>query len=69
MLESLRKKVGIPKEKFHLHYEESGNTFSSTIPIVLEMLYIEKIFKKGEKVMLCAFGVGLSWNATVFTVR
>ena len=69
MLEALRKKVGIPKEKFHLHFEESGNTVSSTIPIVLEKLYIEKTFKKGEKVMLCAFGVGLSWNATVFTVR
>ncbi len=35
MLEHLRKKIGIPREKFIVDMENFGNTVSSTIPIVL----------------------------------
>lgn len=68
MLEYLRRKVNIPKEKFHndiLHY---GNTVSSTIPIALKDCMSTGIIKKGQKILLVGFGVGYSWGATVIEI-
>lgn len=63
--EHLRKKIGIPKEKFFVYLREVGNTVSSTIPIALKEAFAENKVQKGNKVLLAAFGVGLSWAGTV----
>jgi 3-oxoacyl-[acyl-carrier-protein] synthase-3 len=66
MLEHLRRKIGIPQEKFVLHFAHCGNTVSSTIPIVLEHLIAEGRIKSGMKLLLAGFGVGFSWGACIF---
>ncbi len=65
MLNALRKTCGIDKEKFYINLENTGNTSSSTIPIVLERLMSQKAIKQGQKVMIAGFGVGFSWAGTV----
>ena len=60
VLDKLKSKLKIPKEKFHTNYKSIGNTTSSTIPILLETLNKKKILKKNDTVMLLGFGVGLS---------
>lgn len=65
MLNYLRTKIGIPKEKFYINMEEKGNTVSSTIPICLSEAMKDGYINKGDKVMLVGFGVGLSWGATI----
>ena len=65
MIEYLRKKLRIPKEKFHSNMLCTGNTVSSTIPIALEQAKKEGIIKKGNKILLCGFGVGYSWGTTI----
>jgi 3-oxoacyl-[acyl-carrier-protein] synthase-3 len=65
MLEHLRKKIGIDKEKFIISMENVGNTVSSTIPLVLESLINEK--KIGDKILLAGFGVGYSWGGVVLS--
>lgn len=65
MLEHLRKKLGVPTEKFFVSLAESGNTVSSTIPIALVDAEREGALKPGMKVMLLGFGVGLSWGGLV----
>ena len=65
MLESLRRKLRIPKEKFLLSLEECGNTVSSTIPIALENAIRERKLKGSAKVLLAGFGVGLSWAGCI----
>ena len=63
MLSTLRKVCGIPADRFHVDLEETGNTVSSTILIGLkECLETGKIVP-GMKVMVCGFGVGLSYGA------
>ena len=63
MLSTLRKVCGIPADKFYVDLEETGNTVSSTILIGLkECLEAGKIVP-GAKVMICGFGVGLSYGA------
>lgn len=68
MLNFLRKKIKIPKDKFYIDMADSGNTVSATIPIALRNAFDRKLIKKGDKVMLVGFGVGLSWGATVLTI-
>lgn len=61
ILEHLRKKIGIPKEKFYIYINEHGNTVSSTIPIALQHAYENN--KVNGNILLAGFGVGYSWGA------
>ncbi|MEN9907207.1 MAG: hypothetical protein RLZZ540_348 [Bacteroidota bacterium] len=63
MLEYLRKKINIPKDKFIIDMEDYGNTVSSSIPIALKNR-IEKSFED-NKILLAGFGVGYSWGALI----
>ena len=65
MLNTIRKVCGLPADKFYVDLEETGNTVSSTILIGLkECLKAGKI-APGMKVMVCGFGVGLSYGGTL----
>ncbi len=69
MLEALRKKMNIPREKFIVHLENIGNTVSSTIPFALEgELSPEREGRGRRKAMLVGFGVGYSWAGTYVTI-
>jgi len=68
MLDTIRKVNGLPRDKFYVNLENTGNTVSSTIPIALKQLDEAGRLKAGMKVMLMGFGVGLSWGATVITL-
>jgi len=67
MLDFLRKKLKIPEDKFYVNLEDTGNTVSATIPIALKRAEQEGRLKKGDKVLIAGFGVGLSWGSTVLT--
>ncbi|MFW0737303.1 3-oxoacyl-ACP synthase III family protein [Flavobacterium sp. T12S277] len=68
MLDYLRKKMKVDSEKFYNNILEIGNTVSSTIPIALKECLEDNKVKTGDKVLLCGFGVGYSWGATVITI-
>jgi 3-oxoacyl-[acyl-carrier-protein] synthase III len=68
MLEALRKKMKIPREKMPCSFEKIGNTVSSTIPVVLSDLMATQKFEPGKTVALVGFGVGLSWSACILTL-
>ena len=65
MLNYLKKKCKICDDKFYINLENTGNTVSATIPIALKMAEDEGRLKKGDRVLLSGFGVGLSWGSTV----
>lgn len=66
ILEFLRKKMKIEKDKYYINLANFGNTVSSTIPIALcEALKENKLH---GNILLAGFGVGLSWGATVIKV-
>lgn len=68
MLDTIRKVNGLPRDKFYVNLEMTGNTVSSTIPIALKQLEEAGRLRSGMKVLLMGFGVGLSWGATVLTI-
>jgi 3-oxoacyl-[acyl-carrier-protein] synthase-3 len=65
MLDHLRRRCGIPREKFVIDMEDYGNTVSNTIPIALANLVNDGRLKRSEKVMLVGYGVGYSWAACI----
>lgn len=68
ILEHIRKKMGIPEDKFYYYMEDCGNTVSSTIPIALHHALKEKNLNQGDKIMLLGFGVGYSWGGCILTI-
>lgn len=68
MLNHLRKMSNIPKEKFYIGLENSGNTVSATIPIALTDCLNKGLIKSGSNVLLIGFGVGLSLGATIVSI-
>ena len=68
MLDTIRKVNGLPRDKFYVNIESTGNTVSSTIPIALTQLEATGRLLPGMKVMLMGFGVGLSWGATIIRI-
>ena len=67
MLEFLRKKLGVPEDRFCINLENVGNTASNTIPICL--VDANKENKMKGKIMLCGFGVGYSWAGVVLDAK
>jgi 3-oxoacyl-[acyl-carrier-protein] synthase III len=68
MLEILRKKMKISPERFYICMEHCGNTVSASIPIALYEAMKEGKAKKGDKVLVAGFGIGLSWGGTILTI-
>lgn len=65
MLNTIRKVCVLPKDKFYINIENVGNTVSSTIMIGLKDCFNSDQIHKGMKIMVCGFGVGLSWGGTI----
>ncbi|MBQ8779840.1 MAG: ketoacyl-ACP synthase III [Alistipes sp.] len=67
MLNTIRKVCMLPKDKFYINLEETGNTVSSTVMIALKDCFDKNVIHPGMKVMITGFGVGLSWGGTILT--
>lgn len=65
IIESSAKKLGIPKHKLHYKLHDVGNSGGSTVGIALTDAWLNGRVKPGMNVVLVAFGVGLSWAATL----
>jgi 3-oxoacyl-[acyl-carrier-protein] synthase III len=68
VLDSLQQKLGLSEEQLYRNLEEFGNTVSCTIPICLKQLIETQQLKPGALVVLCGFGVGLSWGTCLVRV-
>lgn len=63
MLNFLRKKIKISREKFFINMENIGNTVSNSIPIALYDAQKQGLLN--GKVLVCGFGVGYSWGGVI----
>lgn len=59
------KRLGVPKEKFFVNIDRYGNTSAASVPIALAELHASGKLKKGDIVVLSAFGGGLSSAACI----
>lgn len=67
ILDNMKDILEIPEEKLLLSYKDYGNTSGASIP--LTMCVNRDKLVNGARVLMCGFGVGLSWSAVYTTLE
>ena len=67
MLNTIRKVCVLPKDRFYVNLSLTGNTVSSTVLIGLKDCLKGRQIQSGMNVMVCGFGVGLSWGGAILS--
>ena len=63
IIDATANRMGLPKEKVMINIQKYGNTTAGTLPLCLWEW--EKQLKKGDNIILAAFGGGFTWGATL----
>jgi 3-oxoacyl-[acyl-carrier-protein] synthase-3 len=61
IIDATAERMGLPKEKVMINIQRYGNTTAGTLPLCLWDW--EKQLKKGDNIILSAFGGGFTWGA------
>jgi 3-oxoacyl-[acyl-carrier-protein] synthase III len=65
IIEGVRTRLGVPPEKVIINIDRVGNTSSASIPIAFCEARDKGIIKRGDRVLMVAFGGGLTWGAAM----
>jgi 3-oxoacyl-[acyl-carrier-protein] synthase-3 len=57
-------RMGLSMDKVMMNIEKYGNTTAATIPLCLVEYYRDGKLKKGDKIILSAFGAGYTWGSS-----
>lgn len=68
IIDEASRRLGITSDRFYINLERYGNTSSASIPIALDEMIKRELIKKGDKVILAAFGGGLTWAGTLIEI-
>lgn len=61
IIDATGRRMGLPPEKVMINIQNYGNTTAATIPLCL--WEYENRLKKGDKIILAAFGGGFTWGS------
>ena len=61
IIDATANRMGLPKEKVMINIQKYGNTTAATLPLCL--WDYENQLKKGDNIVLSAFGGGFTWGA------
>ena len=65
ILNAVAKRMGLTEDKIYLNIEKYGNMSAASSAVALVEAVKEGRIKKGDKILLDAFGGGLTWGAMV----
>lgn len=65
IIESASKRLNIPPDKVFLNINEYGNTSAASVPIAFDECVRMGKIKRGDTIILVAFGAGLTWGANI----
>jgi len=65
IIQAMAKRLNMPLEKVVLTIEEHGNTSTASIPLALDVAVRRGQVKRGETLLLEAFGAGFSWGSAL----
>lgn len=66
IIDAVATRLGLPPEKVFVNIEKYGNTSAATIPIAICEALDQGRLKKGDVLVIDAFGAGLTWGAMAF---
>ncbi len=65
ILEAVSDRLGVPMSRFYVNLDRYGNTSAASIPIALDEAVRRGEITAGQTLLLCAFGGGVTWGATL----
>jgi 3-oxoacyl-[acyl-carrier-protein] synthase III len=65
MLQSVAKRLNVPFEKFYITVHKYGNISSASVAIALDEAVRSGAVRKGDLILLTAFGGGLTWGSAL----
>ncbi len=65
ILQEASKRLHIPMEKFYVNIQDVGNTSAASVPLVMDEMNKKGLLKKGDTVVIVAFGGGLTSGCAV----
>jgi 3-oxoacyl-[acyl-carrier-protein] synthase-3 len=65
IIDATASRMGVSEDKVMLNIQKYGNTTAATIPLCL--WDYENQLKKGDKLILAAFGGGFTWGSAYLT--
>ena len=65
IIEATAKYAKIPMEKVFVNVDRYGNMSSATVPIALDEAIEQGRIKRGDNILMVAFGAGFTWGASV----
>jgi 3-oxoacyl-[acyl-carrier-protein] synthase-3 len=66
IIRSAMESLGIPEERVFNNVHKYGNTSGGSVPIVLDEAAQAGRIHRGDTILLCGFGAGLSWGTSLF---
>jgi 3-oxoacyl-[acyl-carrier-protein] synthase III len=67
ILEAVGQRLGVPEGRVHLTVDRHGNTSAASIPLALDDARREGALQSGARLLLTAFGGGLTWGSCLLT--
>jgi len=65
IITAMSKKLNMPMERVILTIQEHGNTSAASVPLALDVGIRDGRIKRGDTVLMEAFGAGLTWGAAL----
>ena len=65
IINSAAKRLKIPNDRVYMNLDKYGNMSSASIPVAIDEVYQKGLIKKGDTVLLVAFGAGLTWASVI----
>jgi 3-oxoacyl-[acyl-carrier-protein] synthase-3 len=65
IIDAAAKKMGLDADRVIININKYGNTTAATIPLAMSETYWDKKLKKGDWVVLAAFGAGYTWGSVL----
>jgi 3-oxoacyl-[acyl-carrier-protein] synthase-3 len=63
ILDAVAERLAFPPERMLINVEHTGNTSAASIPILLDESVRAGRIRSGDRLLLVAFGAGLTWGA------
>ncbi len=68
IIKAVAERLKIPEEKVFINLNRYGNTSAASIPIALDEAVRSGRAKKGDKVLMVAFGGGFTWGSCIVKI-
>lgn len=65
IIKAIAKKIQLPMSRVIITVENQGNTSAASIPIALDNAIVQQQIKRGDLLLIEAFGGGITWGAAL----